>query len=134
MKPGAAQASLAQNGQCYKMMTTIPGDPQAPLSWNFSGLVLTGHVTGVNGTSAANIQVSIAYQGIGVMAGNSQGTGALGALRFTGLGKGTLALTARDQSGASASATVDLKSGQPPPPVELRLAASQPPPRPHLNG
>jgi hypothetical protein len=126
VEPGAAQVSLAQNGQYYKMMTAIPDDPQAPLSWNFSGLVLTGHVAGVDGTPAADILVSIAYQGVGVMAGNSAVTDASGAFRFTGLGEGTLTLTARNQSGASASATVELKAGQPPPPVELRLAASPP--------
>lgn len=121
VEPGPAQVSLVQNGQYYKIVTTIPDNPQAPLSWNFSGLILTGRVTGVDGTPAARVMVSLAFQGVGVMPGNSVGTDASGAFRFTGLGEGTVTLTARSDSGATASSTVQLKADRPPAPVSLQL-------------
>lgn len=123
VEPGPAQVSLVQNGQYYKRMTAIPDDPQAPLSWNFTGLVLAGRVSGVDGTPAAQVMISLAYQGVGIMPGNSMGTDASGAFRFTGLGEGTVTLTARSDTGAAASATVQLKADQPPAPVSLQLQA-----------
>lgn len=122
VEPGPAQVSLVQNGQYYKIVTPIPDNPQTPLSWNFSGLVLTGNVTGVDGTPAARVMVSLAFQGVGVMPGNGVISDASGAFRFTGLGEGTVTLTARSDSGATASSTVQLKAGQAPAPVHLQLA------------
>ena len=123
VEPGPAQVSLVQSGQYFKAVTTIPDNPQTPLNWNFSGLVLTGHVTGVDGTPAVHVLVSLAYQGVGIMAGNGLGSDASGAFRFTGLGEGTVTLTARSDSGAIASSTVQLKANQLPPPVDLQLGA-----------
>lgn len=121
VEPGLAQVSLVHSGQYYKMVTTIPDNPQAPMSWNFTGLVLAGHVTEADGTPAAHVLVSLAYQGVGVTAGNSVGTDASGAFRFTGLGEGTLTVTAKSDSGATASSTVQLKADQLPAPVDLQL-------------
>jgi len=130
VEPGLAQVSLKQNGEYYKMVTTIPDNPQAPLSWNFSGLVLSGRVTGVDGTLVPHVMVSLAYQGVGIMPGNSVGSDASGAFRFTGLGEGTVTLTARGDSGATASSTVQLMADQLPAPVHLQLAVPSGQPAP----
>ncbi len=123
VSPGPNQASLKLNDMSYSMPVAVPMEFQAPLTWNFKGMELTGKVLNPDGSPAPNMIVAVGYQGVGSTPGNSVATDAAGAFHMTGLGEGTIILGCRDEGGLTATATVTLKEGQAPPPVTMNLKA-----------
>lgn len=121
VSPGPNQASLKLSDMSFTMPVAIPAEPQAPVTWNFKGMELTGKVLNPDGSPAPNLLVAAGYQGVGSNPENSVSTDASGAFRMTGLGEGTIVLGCRDEGGLTATATVTLKEGQAPPPVTLML-------------
>lgn len=125
VSPGLNQATIHFNEMNCKMPVTIPPSPQAPLTWNFKGMELTGTVRDPRGAGAANILVALGYQGAGANPVNTAVTDGEGKFRMTGLGEGTVQLACRNEGGLTATATVTLTAGHAPEPVVLKLGAGQ---------
>lgn len=123
VSPGLNQATLRYNDMDYKMPVTIPPSPQAPLTWNFKGMELTGTVLDPQGAGAAKVLVALGYQGVGANPQNTALTDGEGRFRMTGLGEGTVVLGCRSEEGMAGTATVTLATGKVPVPVVIQLKA-----------
>jgi hypothetical protein len=123
VSPGLNQATLHYSDMDYKMPVTIPPSPQAPPTWSFKGMELTGTVLDPQGAGAPEVLVTLGYQGVGANPQNTTATDGQGNFRMTGLGEGTVVLGARNEKGQTATATVTLTADKPPEPVVLKLGA-----------
>ncbi|MGC8723018.1 MAG: carboxypeptidase regulatory-like domain-containing protein [Acidobacteriota bacterium] len=118
---GAVQAYLSWNGMQYMAPFSIPAEPASLLTLNFQGITLQGTVSTADGRPLSGIQVTLAYEGLGASPGQSTLTGLAGTFQFSGLGAGSVLLSARSSSGATVSQEVPLAADSPPTPVHLIL-------------
>lgn len=119
--PGPGLASLTLNSLTYNLPVTIPADAQAPVTWDFKGLQVSGRVLRPDGAPGAGLVVAVGYSGVGAMPGTGTSADAEGAFHITGLGEGAITLGCRDEAGNAATATVTLAAGEPAAPVTLQL-------------
>lgn len=118
---GSVQAYLSWNSMQYMAPFFIPAETTSLLTLNFQGITLQGSVSTADGHPLSGVQVTLAYEGLGASPGQSTLTGSAGTFQFTGLGSGSVLLSARDSSGATASQEVALTEDSPPTPVHLIL-------------
>ncbi|MGC8724174.1 MAG: carboxypeptidase regulatory-like domain-containing protein [Acidobacteriota bacterium] len=117
--PGPAQATLEWNGMEYRLPLVIPDEVTSPLTLSFIGLTLNGRVVRTDGSPVADASVSLAFQGVGAVVGNTVTTDGQGLFSFRGLGEGSVTVTAAEAS-LHGSTTVALSADGPaPPPVTV---------------
>ena len=110
--PGPAQATLELDGMEYRLPFVIPDEnPSSPLTLDFAGIVLNGRVIRTDESAVPGASVSLAYQGVGAVVGNTVVTDGQGLFSFRGLGEGNVTVTATAAAGLHGATTVVLSPG-----------------------
>ncbi len=124
---GPVQASLSWSGMTYRMPFAVPPNPAGRVTLNFVGHVVQGRVFSPTGGGVGRVPVSLAFEGLGVQAGQSVPTDDSGRFQVSGLGEGTVILSVRDGSGRTAVRSVTISEDAATPEVELKLGPGGPP-------